>query len=223
MQDLCSTDPTQESCPRSCRLRLPPCNVSQIPQIIRIRNISALWKIYRSWTVSGNWWSIRCVLVCLLLNRDLTFRARPCFGRSVCFVHRFIIPWGKKTKQTNQGGDDHVLVGKKEIPQLNASSCKPIELGASTLGGCVCSASSSVKRRTCWRSATKTIDTNPNQTTNAPTYRMRRVCVIPPLGRFSKLDCSATKRVPTPDDTSSERSRRDAFQRRAFWAPVAQL
>ena len=30
-----------------------------------------------------------------------------------------------------------------------------------------------------------------------------------PLGRFSKLDCSTTKRVPIPNDTSSESSRRD--------------
>ena len=30
-----------------------------------------------------------------------------------------------------------------------------------------------------------------------------------PLGRFSKVDCSATKRVPIPNETSSESSRRD--------------
>ena len=42
--------------------------------------------------------------------------------------------------------------------------------------------------------------------------RIRR-CIshITPLGRFSELDCSTTKRVlvPTPNDTSSECSRRD--------------
>ena len=32
-----------------------------------------------------------------------------------------------------------------------------------------------------------------------------------PLDRFPKLDCSATKRVPMPNDTSSESSRRDVF------------
>ena len=31
----------------------------------------------------------------------------------------------------------------------------------------------------------------------------------PPLGRFSKLDCSTAKRVPIPNGTSSESSRRD--------------
>ena len=31
----------------------------------------------------------------------------------------------------------------------------------------------------------------------------------PPLGRFSKVDCSTTDRVPIPNDTSSESSRRD--------------
>ena len=30
-----------------------------------------------------------------------------------------------------------------------------------------------------------------------------------PLGRFSKLDYSTTKRMPMPNDTSSESSRRD--------------
>ena len=30
-----------------------------------------------------------------------------------------------------------------------------------------------------------------------------------PWGGFSKLDCSTTKRVPIPNDTSSESSRRD--------------
>ena len=30
-----------------------------------------------------------------------------------------------------------------------------------------------------------------------------------PLGRFSKVDCSTTKRVPTPNDTSSGSSPRD--------------
>ena len=30
-----------------------------------------------------------------------------------------------------------------------------------------------------------------------------------PMGRFSKADCSTTKRVQTPNDTSSESSRRD--------------
>ena len=46
-------------------------------------------------------------------------------------------------------------------------------------------------------------------------YRIRSttVCMVhyTPLGRFSKVDCSTTKRVPIPNDTSSESSRRDAF------------
>ena len=47
-------------------------------------------------------------------------------------------------------------------------------------------------------------------------------CITPPwgvyhtpLGRFSKFDCSTTKKVPIPKDTSSESSRRDV--RRRFW------
>ncbi|CAN0250618.1 unnamed protein product, partial [Laminaria digitata] len=40
-----------------------------------------------------------------------------------------------REKEKLLGADDHVLVGKTDIPQLNASSCRPIELGVSTLGG----------------------------------------------------------------------------------------
>ena len=48
-------------------------------------------------------------------------------------------------------------------------------------------------------------------------YRARR-CIshITRLGRFSKLDCSTNKRVPVPNDMSSESSRRD-FQSQPFW------
>ena len=38
-----------------------------------------------------------------------------------------------------------------------------------------------------------------------------------PLGRFSKLDCSTTKRVPIPNHTSSECSRRGVFNAEHFW------
>ena len=37
-----------------------------------------------------------------------------------------------------------------------------------------------------------------------------------PLGRSSKLDCSTTKKVPIPNDTSSESSRRDAYNADLF-------
>ena len=40
-----------------------------------------------------------------------------------------------------------------------------------------------------------------------------------PLGRFSKLDCSTTKRVPIPNDKSSESSRRDVSNA-GFLAPT---
>ena len=39
-------------------------------------------------------------------------------------------------------------------------------------------------------------------------YPIRR-CTSHPLGRFSKLDCSTTKRVPIPNDAFSESSHRD--------------
>ena len=37
-----------------------------------------------------------------------------------------------------------------------------------------------------------------------------------PMGRFSKADCSTTKRVQTPNDTSSESSRRDVSNADSF-------
>ena len=46
-------------------------------------------------------------------------------------------------------------------------------------------------------------------------YRIRCVSHITRLGRFCKLDCSTTKRVPIANDTS-ESFRRDVLQRRRF-------
>ena len=40
----------------------------------------------------------------------------------------------------------------------------------------------------------------------------------PLVGQFSKSDCSATKRVPAPNDTSSESSRRDVSNADYFGA-----
>ena len=37
-----------------------------------------------------------------------------------------------------------------------------------------------------------------------------------PLWRFSKVDCSTTKRVPTPNDTSSEKLSARCFSRRSW-------
>ena len=37
-----------------------------------------------------------------------------------------------------------------------------------------------------------------------------------PLGRFSKVDSSTAKRVPKPNDTSSENSRREVFNADLF-------
>ena len=38
-----------------------------------------------------------------------------------------------------------------------------------------------------------------------------------PVGRFSKRDCSTTKRVPIPNGTSLESSQRDGFKPPLFW------
>ena len=43
------------------------------------------------------------------------------------------------------------------------------------------------------------------------------VFITPSWGRYSKLDCSTNKRVPIPNDTSAESSRRDASNVEPFW------
>ena len=43
---------------------------------------------------------------------------------------------------------------------------------------------------------------------------------VTPLGRFSKVNCSTTKRVQMPNDASSERSRRDVYNADPFLAPA---
>ena len=49
-------------------------------------------------------------------------------------------------------------------------------------------------------------------------YHIGRCVSLPLLGRFSKLDCSTTKRVPVPipNDMSSESSRRDVSNADTF-------
>ena len=49
-------------------------------------------------------------------------------------------------------------------------------------------------------------------------YRIR-LCISHPWGVFSKLDRSTTKRVPIPNDTFSESSRRDGSNAERFLAP----
>ena len=48
------------------------------------------------------------------------------------------------------------------------------------------------------------------------TVYLLRVCHTPPLGQFSKVDCSTTKRVPIPNDALGKLSAR-RFECRPFW------
>ena len=51
-------------------------------------------------------------------------------------------------------------------------------------------------------------------------YRILCTVCHTSLGLFSKVDRSTTKRVPTPNNTSAESSRRDASKAPTFLAPT---
>ena len=72
-------------------------------------------------------------------------------------------------------------------------------------------------RRPAVREAGRTSCTREKWTVRENTVRTLHDCEYhTPLVRFSKLDCSTTKRVPRPHDTWSESSRRDVSHDKLF-------